>query len=215
MDLNEVQKFIAENKDTDEVKAFIGALSAPVDERVIIDKYKTSAEFKKDTQSESDRKVAAALERFQKDHMSKAIEDEIKKRYPDETSEQKALREMKAELDSIKTAKSREELRNKAVKMLNDKKIGIEYMDFIQAADEDELHERVEQFHGLLNKSIISAVDERLKTHGVNPPVNSSSPPAGKITSREQLTGMSQDQMMKAINEGRVDIPGLVLTKTN
>ena len=116
MDLNEVQKFIAENKDTDEVKAFIGALSAPVDERVIIDKYKTSAEFKKDTQSESDRKVAAALERFQKEHMSKAIEDEIKKRYPDETSEQKALREMKAELDSIKTAKSREELRNKAVK---------------------------------------------------------------------------------------------------
>jgi hypothetical protein len=99
--------------------------------------------------------------------------------------------------------------------MLNDKKIGIEYMDFIQAADEDELHERVEQFHGLLNKSIISAVDERLKTHGVNPPVNSSSPPAGKITSREQLTGMSQDQMMKAINEGRVEIPGLVLSKTN
>jgi hypothetical protein len=146
--------------------------------------------------------------------MSKAIEDEIKKRYPEETALEREVRELKAENAATKAERKREELRNKAVKMLNDKKIGIEFMDFIQAADEDELKNRVEQFHELFSKSIVSAVDEKLKTHGVNPPTSPSSPPAGKITSREQLKGMSSEDIIKARNEGRIDIPGLTLSPT-
>lgn len=213
MTLDDVKKFVQDNKDDAALKEFIGTL-ATVDEKAIIEKYKSSAEYKDEVKREGDRRATGAVEKFMKETMPKHLEDEIKKRYPDETQEQKALREMKAELDSIKTAKAREELRNKAVKMLNDKKIGIEFMDFIQAADEDELKNRVEQFHELFSKSIVSAVDEKLKTHGVNPTNSQSSPPAGKITSREQLKGMSSEDIIKARNEGRIDIPGLTLSPT-
>jgi len=214
MTLDDVKKFVEDNKDDAALKEFIGTI-ATVDDKAIIEKYKVSAEYKDDVKREGDRRATGAVEKFMKDTMPKHLEDEIKKRYPEETALEREVRELKAENAATKAERKREELRNKAVKMLNDKKIGIEFMDFIQAADEDELKNRVEQFHELFSKSIVSAVDEKLKTHGVNPPTSPSSPPAGKITSREQLTGMSQDQMMKAINEGRVDIPGLVLTKTN
>ncbi|HSW61807.1 MAG TPA: DUF4355 domain-containing protein, partial [Dissulfurispiraceae bacterium] len=183
-------------------------------DKAIIEKYKSSAEYKDEVKREGDRRATGAVEKFMKETMPKHLEDEIKKRYPEETALEREVRELKAENAATKAERKREELRNKAVKMLNDKKIGIEFMDFIQAADEDELKNRVEQFHDLFSKSIVSAVDEKLKTHGVNPPTSPSSPPAGKITSREQLKGMSSEDIIKARNEGRIDIPGLTLSPT-
>lgn len=213
MTLDDVKKFVQDNKDDAALKEFIGTI-ATVDDKAIIEKYKVSAEYKDDVKREGDRRATGAVEKFMKDTMPKHLEDEIKKRYPEETALEREVRELKAENAATKAERKREELRNKAVKMLNDKKIGIEFMDFIQAADEDELKNRVEQFHELFSKSIVSAVDEKLKTHGVNPPNNQSSPPAGKITSREQLKGMSSDDIIKARNEGRIDIPGLTLSPT-
>lgn len=213
MTLDDVKKFVQDNKDDAALKEFIGTI-ATVDDKAIIEKYKVSAEYKDDVKREGDRRATGAVEKFMKDTMPKHLEDEIKKRYPEETALEREVRELKAENAATKAERKREELRNKAVKMLNDKKIGIEFMDFIQAADEDELKNRVEQFHELFSKSIVSAVDEKLKTHGVNPPTSPSSPPAGKITSREQLKGMSSDDIIKARNEGRIDIPGLTLSPT-
>jgi hypothetical protein len=213
MTLDDVKKFVEDNKDDAALKEFIGTI-ATVDDKAIIEKYKVSAEYKDDVKREGDRRATGAVEKFMKDTMPKHLEDEIKKRYPEETALEREVRELKAENAATKAERKREELRNKAVKMLNDKKIGIEFMDFIQAADEDELKNRVEQFHELFSKSIVSAVDEKLKTHGVNPPTSPSSPPAGKITSREQLKGMSSEDIIKARNEGRIDIPGLTLSPT-
>ena len=213
MTLDDVKKFVEDNKDDAALKEFIGTI-ATVDDKAIIEKYKVSAEYKDDVKREGDRRATGAVEKFMKDTMPKHLEDEIKKRYPEETALEREVRELKAENAATKAERKREELRNKAVKMLNDKKIGIEFMDFIQASDEDELKNRVEQFHELFSKSIVSAVDEKLKTHGVNPPTSPSSPPAGKITSREQLKGMSSEDIIKARNEGRIDIPGLTLSPT-
>lgn len=213
MTLDDVKKFVEDNKDDAALKEFIGTI-ATVDDKAIIEKYKSSAEYRDEVKKEGDRRATGAVEKFMKDTMPKHLEDEIKKRYPEETALEREVRELKAENAATKAERKREELRNKAVKMLNDKKIGIEFMDFIQAADEDELKNRVDQFHDLFSKSIVSAVDEKLKTHGVNPPTSPSSPPAGKITSREQLKGMSSEDIIKARNEGRIDIPGLTLSPT-
>lgn len=204
MDLKAVKQYIDANKESDDVKAFMGELQAPVDERAIIDKYKASTEFKKDTQSESDRKVAAAIERYQKEQLPKAIDEEVKKRFPDETAEQKAIRELTAKLEAIEGAKKREEMKNKATHLFNEKKIPLEFSEYVNSSDEEELTKHVDNLAALVDKIRIGATNEILK-NGPTPPKSHNAPPAGGQWTRADLSDKTPEEIAKATAEGKLN----------
>lgn len=216
MDINEIKTYIESNKDSDDVKEFIGGFQQPADEKAIIDKYRASVDFKKEQLTEGDRRVTQAIDKFQKETMPKHIEAEIKKRFPDETPEQKALREMKAELDTIRTEKRREEIKNKALQALASKKLDASLTEFITADDDDQLSAKVEKLNDIFKATIEKAVNDRLKISGSNPPASGEKLPDGVITDIETVRKMqaeNPDGLSVAIRKGLVRIPGLDLSE--
>ena len=203
MTIEEVKKFLADNKDDAAVKEFIGSI-ATVDERAIIDKYKASAEHKKELSTEGDRRVTAAIEKFQKETMPKHVEEEIKKRFPDETAEQKAIRELTAKLEAIEGAKKREEMKNKATHLFNEKKIPLEFSEYVNSSDEEELTKHVENLAALVDKIRIGATNEILK-NGPTPPKSHNAPPAGGQWTRADLSDKTPEEIAKATAEGKLN----------
>jgi uncharacterized membrane-anchored protein YjiN (DUF445 family) len=211
MTIDEIKAYLTENANDEAVKGFIFDLSLK-SKQAIIDEFKSSKDFQAELTREGDRRVQGALDKFQRDTMPKHIEEEIKKRFPDETPEQKAVRELKMELDQIKSQKTKEETRNKLARMLNEKKLPMELQDFINAESEEDISAKVEALNGIFEKRITDGVSERIKTAGMGQPPASAGSVSGVVTSRDDLKKLSREEQNKAISEGRVQIPGVDLS---
>ena len=209
MTLEEIKSFLSENKDNSEVKLFLGEIVQGSKE-IVINDFKVSKDFKDELQREGDRRVTSALEKFQKETMPKHIEEEITKRFPKESEEQKALRQLKMDFDNLKNEKLREEFKNKTVKLFNDKKLPLDLTDFIQAQDEDTLNSKVEKMYTILESYGNTIKQDMLKGSAVKP-TESNGSTVGQWT-KEDLSGKTPTEIATATKEGKLNT---VLGRTN
>jgi hypothetical protein len=200
MTLDDVKKYLDDNKDSDDVKDFLGSFSKP--EADIIKAFKATPEFRDELQREGDRRVTSALEKFQKEKLPKHVEEEIKKRFPDESPEQKAIRELKQQVENLSAEKVREELKNKTAQLFNEKKLPLELTEIIQANDTDELTSKTDKVAAIIEKIRIEARNEVMK--GAPIPPGSKPNPSGQIT-RDDLAKMDPADINKARSEGKLD----------
>lgn len=204
MDIQEIKKFLSENKDSADVQGLVKELG-----QAAVSEFKASKEWKDELQKEGDRRVTGALDKFQKETMPKHIEDEIKKRFPDETPEQKALRELKIELDAIKNEKNRETLKNKKIKAFNDKKIPLDLSDYLAIDNEENLESVIDNFSKVYSEAVTAGVNDRLKSAGVQKPEKSASSPNGVITTKEEIQELYKKDpslVAAAQREGRIQL---------
>ena len=120
-----------------------------------------------DVEARIAKAVKAAQEKFEKEFIkkqeaAKKEQERLSKLSDDErkaaelAANQKKLEEREKELQ-------RKELKLEMVKVLSDRKIPVEFMDFLVADDNDSTLERIKSFEKQYKKAIENAVNEKLK----------------------------------------------------
>ena len=164
MKLEDVKKFLADNKDQDEVKAYLGELSA-----VSADKVKgflDTDEGKRLIQPRLDANFSKGLETWKQNNLDKIIEEEVNKRNPQKTPEQIELEKLRKEIEDERKARNRESLVNKALKVADEKKLPKGIIDFFIADDEENTLTNLSKLEEEYSKAIQTAVDSKFKEHG-------------------------------------------------
>ena len=145
-------------------------------------------------QSLTDSRVTEAIKTYEKKTLPKKIEEEIAKRYPPETPEQKQLRELQQKLEQIEQEKIRESLRNRALSIATEKQLPTKLVDFFIGNDEETTLKNLSAFEEVFSAAIQTAVEERFKSGGRNPKPSN---PDDKPLTREQIAKMTPDEINK------------------
>lgn len=172
--LESVQKFVSENEDG-----------------------------KKWLQSFTDSRVTDAIKTYETKTLPKKLEDEIAKRYPPETEDQKALRELKQRFEESERQRAHEALKAKALTAATTKGVPTDIVDLVIGKDEATTTENIDKISAAFNVFAQKAVDEKFKVNGKTPPASGGTDKT-QLT-REQLNSMSPADIVKAMNEGRAD----------
>jgi hypothetical protein len=166
INLEAVKKFLSDNKENTEVKAYLGELSAPTVEGV--EGFLDTPEGRKLLQPRLDSNFTKGLNTWKEKNLDKLVEDEVKKRNPEETPEQKELRKLREEIESERKARNRESLVNKALKVAKEKSLPDGIIDFFIAEDEEGTTANLVKLEEEYNKAVTAAVDAKFKENGRN-----------------------------------------------
>lgn len=164
MNLEDVKKFLSENKEQEDVKAYLGELSA-----VSFDKvkgYLETEEGKKLLQPKLDSYFTKGLETWKQNNLEKIIEEEVRKRNPQKTPEQLELEKLRKEIEDERKARNRETLVNKALKVADEKALPKGIIDFFIADDEENTLTNLTKLEEEYSKAIQAAVDAKFKDYG-------------------------------------------------
>lgn len=145
-------------------------------------------------QSLTDSRVTEAIKTYEKKTLPKKVEEEIAKRFPPETEEQKQLRELKQKLEQIEQEKIRETLRNKALSVATEKQLPTKLVDFFIGQDEETTMKNLAVLEEVFSAAVQQAVEARFKDGGRNPKPSN---PDNQPLTREQIEKMSLDEINK------------------
>ncbi|MGG3919919.1 DUF4355 domain-containing protein [Parageobacillus thermoglucosidasius] len=193
MNLEDVKKFFEENKDNEEVKAYLqGLRSVSVEEvqKMLVE----NEELKRWLDSEKDRHFSKGLETWKRNNLQKLIEEEISKRFPQDDPKDLKLKELEQKIKQMEQEKLREALKNKALTIATEKKLPVQLIDFLIGQDEESTLQNLTTFEEVWTQNLQALVEEKLKTSGVNPKDSGDKP---KVLTREQLLSMSSDEIAK------------------
>ncbi|RKE76737.1 DUF4355 domain-containing protein [Bacillus safensis] len=164
MNIEEIKQFLEQNKENEEVKAFVGELSA-----VSADKVKgflETEEGKKLLQPRLDQHFTKSLDTWKENNLEKIVEDEVSKRNPSKTPEQLEVEKLRKEIEAEKAARNRETLVNKALKAADEKKLPKDVIDFFIGENEDSTLENLSKLEESFNAAVQAAVDVKFKESG-------------------------------------------------
>ena len=164
MNLEDVKKFLSENKDQEDVKSYLGELSA-----VSADKVKgflDTKEGKQLLQPRLDSNFTKGLETWKANNLEKIIEDEVNKRNPSKTPEQLEIEKLKKQIEDAEKARNREALVNKALKVADEKSLPKGVIDFFVAEDEENTLTNLTKFEQVYSEAVKKAVESKFKEHG-------------------------------------------------
>lgn len=187
--MQEVIEYIKANETNEEVKTFVQGLNP-----ISLDRIKTFVGTDKDTKSwfdgEKDTHANKVKETFKKSDLPKLIDDEVKKRFPEKSDKDIEIENVKTELALIKAEKIREQLTNKAIKVLTEKKMPLDIVDMIISNDEESTIKNIETFQKVFEPYVTAEVETRLKS-GYKPKNNENKT---EIT-MDQVNKMSQKEI--------------------
>jgi hypothetical protein len=132
---------------------------------------------KKLLNSIADARVTKGIDTFKKETMPSLIEEEIKKKFPAETEEQKRLRLLEEDNRKFQNDVKRERLLNKAISIANEKKLPLKLIDRFLGDDEETTIKNIELLEAEYNGAITSAVEEKFKEGGRKPGNGDTPPP--------------------------------------
>lgn len=164
MNIEEIKQFLEQNKENEEVKAFVGELSA-----VSADKVKgflETEEGKKVLQPRLDQHFTKGLETWKANNLEKIVEEEVSKRNPSKTPEQLEVEKLRKEIEAEKAARNRETLVNKALKAADEKKLPKDVIDFFIGENEDSTLENLSKLEESFNAAVQTAVEVKFKESG-------------------------------------------------
>ena len=95
---DEVKNYFETNKDSEDVKGFLGGFSS-LD--VFKEKLNSDPNFKSFMDSEKDKHLSKGIETFKTNNLSKLVDEEVKKRFPEADPKDTELAKLKAQLDQM------------------------------------------------------------------------------------------------------------------
>lgn len=162
--LDEVKKFLEENKENEEVKAFIGELSAVSADKV--EGFLETDEGKRLIQPRLDSHFTKGLETWKANNLDALVDAKVKELYPEETEEQKRIRKLEKELEDQKTAAQREKLLNKAVSYASEKQLPADVVEFFIGEDEESTMKNLGAFEEKYNAALQKAIESKFQENG-------------------------------------------------
>lgn len=203
MNIEDVQKFIEENKDSEEVQSFLSGFKTPLDVETV-QEYLETDEGRKTIQPLQDKYFAKGLETWKQKTLPTVLEEEIRKRFPEETQEQRELRELKDRLTQMESEKKRESLKSRAIQQLTAKKLPVSLLQFVLNGDSEEvISDNINNIEKEINQTVQSLVEnevaKRFRSTAGNPQDGGSQ---GKSLSRTEFMRLDPAAQMKAVKDG-------------
>jgi len=186
----EVQQYISDNLDKDEnVKNYVSGFVTQ--DRV--NNFLSTEDGKRFLQPTLDSYFSKGLETFKQKTMPTIIDEEVKKRFPDIDPKDKQIAELKQQFEQMQKDALKKEITIKTSKVMQEKKLPLDLLDFLIGADEDTTMANLNALEKVFAPTVEALVTERLGS-GYVPP--SGKPPASKIT-KEQFEKMSYAERVK------------------
>lgn len=166
MNWEEVKKFIEDNQNNQEMMTYLrGLIMTPEGVAAFLD----TAEGKKLLQPRLDQYFTKGLETWKEKTLPNLIDEEIKKRFPGETEEQKRLRKLEEELAQERQARLKSELINKATTLATQKGLPVELVAYFVGQDEDSTINNLTALENIWQQNLQKAVEEKFKESGRSP----------------------------------------------
>jgi hypothetical protein len=144
-------------------------------------------------QSEKDSHFSRSLETWKENNLSSLVEQEVKKLYPEETEEQRQLRELKSQFDQLQKEKQLETIRNQAYKQATEKGLPVELLDFFVADDVEKTSANLSMLEEVFSKAVQNQVNQTFKQNGREP-----------FKSNDAQPNSLEAQYQKAMQEGNI-----------
>lgn len=167
MTLEELKKFIEENKDNQEVQNYLKGLY-PITPEGVTSFLDTEA-GKKLLQPKLDQHFTKGLETWKEKTLPTLLDDEIKKKFPGETEEQKRLRKLEDELAQERQARVKSELINKATTLATQKGLPVEIVSYFVGQDEEATTNNLTALETIWQQNLEKAVEAKFKESGRSP----------------------------------------------
>ena len=164
MDLQELKQYLESNKDNSEVQAVLNEFKTVSQEDVR--SYLETDEGKRFIQPTLDRYHNKSLQTWKDNNLQNLVEDEVAKRNPQETEEQKRIRLLEEQLENRDKESKRKDLETKALKLAQDKALPTEIVNFFVGEDEETTSANLDTLKQHLDATIQAQVDERFKAGG-------------------------------------------------
>ena len=125
--------------------------------------------FKAWLSSEKDRHFSTSLNTWKENNLSKEVDKEISKRYPEETAEQKKLRDLELKLQAMEQESKMKELKANTMRVINDKQLDSEILDFVLSDNEETTIANIDKFEGLVERLANKRLEEKYKNANTTP----------------------------------------------
>lgn len=166
MTLEELKAFLEANKDNQEVMNYLrGLIMTPEGVNAFLD---TEA-GKKLLQPRLDQHFSKGLETWKEKTLPTLLDEEIKKKFPAETEEQKRLRKLEEELEKERQARIKSELINKATTLATQKGLPVDLVAYFVGQDEESTTNNLTALENIWQQHLQKAVEEKFKDNGRSP----------------------------------------------
>lgn len=192
MSLEQIRELIEQNKENEDVKAYLQGLN-PLTVEGVTSFISQNVDAKKWFDSEKDKHYNKAFETWKGNNFEKLVDEEIRKRFPEKDVKDIELEKVKAELERIKADALRKELTNKALIVADEKKLPKDLVDYFIGNDEENTTKNLEKLESVFSKHIETLVQERLKKGAYTPPTGGTD---DKL-SMDDLSNMSIEEINK------------------
>lgn len=174
--LEDVKKFLEENKENEEVKSYLNELSAVSADKV--NGFLDTDEGKRLIQPRLDSYFTKGLETWKSNHLDGLVDSKVKELYPEETEEQKRIRKLEKELEDQKKASQHEKLLNSAISYASGKSLpaDAELIQFFIGEDEESTMKNLGAFEEKYTAALQTAIDGKFKENGRDIDSGSSTP---------------------------------------
>ncbi|KMN54707.1 MULTISPECIES: DUF4355 domain-containing protein [Bacillus] len=162
--LEDVKKFLEENKENEDVKSYLNELSAVSADKV--NGFLDTEEGKRLIQPRLDSHFTKGLDTWKANNLDALIDAKVKELYPEETEEQKRIRKLEKELEDQKTAAQREKLLNKAVSYASEKQLPADVVEFFIGEDEESTMKNLGAFEEKYNAALQKAIESKFQENG-------------------------------------------------
>lgn len=164
MNIEEVKSFFEEHKDDKEVKDYLNGLkTVSVDD---VKGFLDTEEGKRFIQPELDRYHSKGLESWKEKNLENLIEQEVQKRNPEQSEEQKRISALEKELEKRDAEAKREKLRSNALSKAQELNLPTSLVDrFLGDSDED-TEQNLKALKETFDKYVQEGVESKFKSSG-------------------------------------------------
>ncbi len=194
MEFTDVQNYINENSESEDVKGLIKSFQQPIT-RDAVENWCKEGEGRSwrdsicDIYSQKAVETARtnALEKFKKEELPKLQEEYYKNKTNEGmTEEQKQVRELQTQLEKMQKQQKINETKNNYSKVFAEKGLDVRMLDFLNLDRENDLIDKdISTMEEIFKSNVNSKVEETFK--------NNPTPPSGNESTGEQLSGFEKE----------------------
>lgn len=167
--LDDLKTFITENGEKEELKGILPVKEAELSIDKIQGYLNEKDEGKNFLQSVKDKHFSQSLETWKANNLDKTVEEEIARRYPGETPEQKEIRKLKQEIESERQNRLKTELKIQAKEIAKEEELPFSLVDYFLGNDTDTTKENLKVLKTEFNRAVEEAVKKQLGGEGYTP----------------------------------------------
>jgi hypothetical protein len=160
--LDQVKEFLAANKDSKDVTSYLSTFI----NKDSVNAFLETDDGKALLQPYNDRAVTQGIKTFKEKTMPDLIKQAIAESNPEETPEQRRIRELEETVKNMGKTNEHETLKTKTLTLLSDKKLPTDVISLVLGDDEDATSANIEALSKVIESAVNTEVENRLKGSG-------------------------------------------------